>query len=281
MTANGTQAIDRAAELLSRVVLADEPPGFNDLVTDTGLAKSTASRLLQALERHRLVHRDDAGGYEAGSLFAAVRQSGHEPHRRPDPSRQPSLEAIGAATGETVNLAIVRGTSVVQIAQIDSTFLLGTINWVDVDVPPTARRSARSSTPAAGCPLPTRAIERRTDHTITSRRFAAQQIETGPAQTGTPRPRGELEIGLDAIAAPVLDGAGEQSSRPSASPDRATGLDHQLPQLGRAADSPCPRALADPRTSIQEGGRRMTPDELLQDVVRRDAAGQRSCRPRP
>src|SRR6476619_7133419 len=66
----GTQAIDRAAELLSRVVLADEKPAFGELVTDTGLAKSTASRLLQALERHRLVHRDEEGGYAAGALFA-------------------------------------------------------------------------------------------------------------------------------------------------------------------------------------------------------------------
>ena len=70
LTTTGTQAIDRAAELLSRVVLADEPPGFGELVLHTGLAKSTASRLLQALERHRLVHRDDSGGYAAGPLFA-------------------------------------------------------------------------------------------------------------------------------------------------------------------------------------------------------------------
>ncbi len=72
---SGTQAIDRAAELLSLVVLSDEPQAHADLVARTGLPKSTASRLLQALERHRLLFRDNAGNYQAGPLFALVRNA--------------------------------------------------------------------------------------------------------------------------------------------------------------------------------------------------------------
>jgi DNA-binding IclR family transcriptional regulator len=57
----GTQAVDRAAELLALVVESPDPRTFTSLVEQTGLAKSTGSRLLQALERHRLVQRDRDG----------------------------------------------------------------------------------------------------------------------------------------------------------------------------------------------------------------------------
>ncbi|MBA2522272.1 MAG: helix-turn-helix domain-containing protein, partial [Solirubrobacterales bacterium] len=122
MPTNGTQAIDRAAQLLSLVVLADEPPGHADLVARTGLAKSTASRLLQALERHRLLFRDDAGSYQAGPLFALY-ATRHEPLDELTRAAQPTLGHLSAATGETVNLAVVRGNAVVQVAQVDSTFM--------------------------------------------------------------------------------------------------------------------------------------------------------------
>ncbi len=150
----GTQAIDRAAELLSRVVLADEKPGFGELVTDTGLAKSTASRLLQALERHRLVHRDDAGGYAAGALFALY-ASRHEPLDELITLAQPTMQELSDATGETVNLAVPRTNTVVQVAQIDATFLLGTVNWVDVDVPPHCSALGKVFYAAGAIELPT------------------------------------------------------------------------------------------------------------------------------
>ena len=135
MPTTGTQAIDRAAELLSRVVLADEPPAFAELVRKPGWRSRRRRDCCQALERHRLVHRDDAGGYEAGPLFALY-ASRHESADELIRLARPTLGAIGLGTGETVNLAVARGNTVVQIAQVDSRYLLGATNWVDVDVPP-------------------------------------------------------------------------------------------------------------------------------------------------
>ena len=43
---NGTQAVDRAARLLSEVVHAPDPVTFTELTAVTGLAKSTTSRLM-------------------------------------------------------------------------------------------------------------------------------------------------------------------------------------------------------------------------------------------
>src|SRR5262245_28032634 len=73
----GTQAVDRAAELLALVVEAAAPRSFTALVEQTGLAKSTVSRLLQALERHRLVQRDRGGAFRPGAVFALC-AVGHE-----------------------------------------------------------------------------------------------------------------------------------------------------------------------------------------------------------
>jgi IclR family acetate operon transcriptional repressor len=206
MATSGTQAIDRAAELLSLVVLGDGPRAFSDLVSDTGLAKSTASRLLQALERHRLVHKADEG-YEAGPLFALY-ASRHEPDDELIWLAQPTLEALSRATGETVNLAIVRHNAVVQIAQIDSTFLLGTTNWVDVDVPSHCSALGKVFYAAGSIPLPRGPMERRSDRTVTDPAVLARECEQ-IRKVGYATAFGELEVGLDAVAAPVLSRSGE------------------------------------------------------------------------
>lgn len=206
MPASGTQAIDRAAELLSRVVLADEAPCFGDLVHDTGLAKSTASRLLQALERHRLVHRVADGGYEAGPLFALY-ATRHEPNTELIRVARPVLEALSEVTGETVNLAMVRGHTVVQVAQIDSTFLLGTTNWVDVDVPAHCSALGKVFYAAGIIAVPDGAMERRTPRTITDPDTFARSLGHVRSQ-GYAEALGELETGLDAVAAPVRDRTG-------------------------------------------------------------------------
>ena len=54
----GTQAVDRAAQLLVEVARHRDPVSFTELIAASGLAKSTTSRLLTALERNGLVRRD-------------------------------------------------------------------------------------------------------------------------------------------------------------------------------------------------------------------------------
>src|ERR1700747_2426693 len=68
---NGTQAVDRAARLLAAGVHSSCPGTFTELTTVTGLAKSTPSRLLLALERNGLVRRDDNGRFLPGEMFVS------------------------------------------------------------------------------------------------------------------------------------------------------------------------------------------------------------------
>jgi IclR family acetate operon transcriptional repressor len=230
VTTNGTQAVDRAAELLSLVVLSDEPQAHADLVARTGLAKSTASRLLQALERHRLLFRDEAGSYQAGPLFALY-ATRHEPSDELTRLARPTLERLSSATGETVNLAVVRGNAVVQVAQIDSTFMLSAMNWVGVDVPPHCSALGKVFYAEGSLALPVTPLSRRTRNTITSltalRRQLRQVHKQGYAVT-----RGELEIGLDAVAAPVYTRGGEIAAAVGVS-GPSDRISHELPTLAK------------------------------------------------
>ena len=133
-TATGTRALDRAADLVATVVHADEPMTFADLQDASGLAKSTTSRMLTALERSGLLERDAAGSYVAGRLFWLY-AARHDPWEELVRLARPVMEQIGEDTGETVHLSVARGDRVVQVAQVDSTYLLGTRDWTEVDVP--------------------------------------------------------------------------------------------------------------------------------------------------
>ena len=113
---NGTQAVDRAAKLLSEVVHSSDPVTFTELTAATGLARSTTSRLLLALERNHLIRRDDHGRFLPGEMFVSFAWRGGA-----DTSlvavAQPFLDRLARATGETINLGVASGTSVEQIAQ--------------------------------------------------------------------------------------------------------------------------------------------------------------------
>ena len=133
-TATGTRALDRAADLVALVVHADEPMSFADLQDASGLAKSTTSRMLTALERSGLLERDATGSYVAGRLFWLY-AARHDPWEEMVRLADPVMQRIGEETGETVHLSVARGDRVVQVAQVDSTYLLGTRDWTEVDVP--------------------------------------------------------------------------------------------------------------------------------------------------
>ncbi|HUZ54909.1 MAG TPA: IclR family transcriptional regulator [Streptosporangiaceae bacterium] len=105
---NGTQAIDRAAMLLAQVVHGSEPVSFTELTAACGLAKSTTSRLLMALERHQLVRRDSDGRFWPGELFVRYAWRGTAGAHLVAVA-QPFLDQLGEQTSETINLGVATG----------------------------------------------------------------------------------------------------------------------------------------------------------------------------
>jgi len=91
--------------LLAQVVHGNEPVSFTELTAACGLAKSTTSRLLTALERHQLVRRDGDGRFWPGELFVRYAWRGTAGTDLVAVA-QPFLARLGEQTSETINLGI-------------------------------------------------------------------------------------------------------------------------------------------------------------------------------
>ena len=198
---NGTQAVDRAAQLLIQVVHGSAPVTFTELTAASGLAKSTTSRLLMALERNGLVQRDGRGRFRPGEVFVSYAWRGGAEAGLITVA-QPFLDRLGEATGETINLGVASRGLVEQVAQVDSTYLIGGTNWVGLSVPLHCSALGKVLLAFGAAALSPGRLARRTPQTITSRDALAADLaevrRRGFAVTSE-----ELEPGLVAVAAPV------------------------------------------------------------------------------
>ena len=201
---NGTQAVDRAARLLAEVVHSADPMTFTGLSATTGLAKSTTSRLLLALERNGLVRRDDHGRFLPGEMFVSFAWRGGAEAGLVAVA-QPFLERLGKATGETINLGVSSNGMVEQIAQVDSTYLIGGTNWVGMSVPLHCSALGKVLLAYGAAQLPPDKpdkLDRRTDKTITTEAALRADL-AGVRARGYAVIDEELEPGLVAVAAPI------------------------------------------------------------------------------
>jgi IclR family acetate operon transcriptional repressor len=201
-SAGGTQAVDRAAALLTLVVEADEAVTFAELTQACGLARSTTSRLLAALERTRLVERVETGEYIGGPLFALY-AARHDRNAELARLARPMLETIGEETGETVHLAVANGGRVSHIAQVDSTFLLGARDWTDVEVPPHCSALGKVLLAWRVLELAEGPLEQVTEHTLPTTHALEHDLQQVRSR-GFAVTTDELEIGLSGVAAPVF-----------------------------------------------------------------------------
>jgi DNA-binding IclR family transcriptional regulator len=256
-TGSGTQAVDRAAQLVSAVVHADEPLSFADLQGASGLAKSTTSRMLAALERSHLLERDAAGSYVAGRLFWLY-AARHDPWEELVRLARPAMERLGDQTHETVHLSVTRGESVVQVAQVDSRFLLGTRDWTEVEVPAHTSALGKVFYAWGALPTPKDTLERLTEATIVEpdalRRDGARTRKRGWAVT-----RDELEVGLTGVAVPVQGPQGVVAALGISGP--TARLEDRLDEVGHA--------LMDEATQLSALLRGRTPTSI--DTGRRTA----------
>jgi DNA-binding IclR family transcriptional regulator len=180
-TETGTQAIDRAADLLVSVVESPRALGVGELADRSGLPKSTTSRLVGALERSGLVQRAADRRVAPGPVLLRFA------HRDLGASlvvlATPALRALADLSGETINLGVPTPLGVEHLAQEDSRHFVGGTNWV-------GRRAPYESS-ANGKVL---------------RAFSSAMPRDGQAirAQGYAVAVDELERGLSALAAPVF-----------------------------------------------------------------------------
>lgn len=192
----GTTAIDRGAELLVRVLEAEEPVALTELATASGIPKSTASRLLSALERQGLVEQEgERGRLRPGPAILRVAERNLLERSLIDLAG-PSLDALAQHTGETINLAVPTRLGVEHIAQVDSRHFLGAGQWLgrQVDFHPSANGKVFLAFGRATLPVADRDERLAPAHRTELERVRREEFAVAVD---------ELEEGLAAIAAPV------------------------------------------------------------------------------
>jgi DNA-binding IclR family transcriptional regulator len=229
------QSLDRGLTILG--VLSDGSPelGVTELALRLGVHKSTVFRLLSTLQRHGLVEQNsETEKYRLG--YGLVRLSGAVVAEM-DVVRaaRPLLSQLAKEAGETVNLAIQQGDEIVQIEQMTPPRQLVSVNWVGKQVPLHCTSNGKvllafmdsgERERILGRPL-----QRFTARTIVDSRLLERQLsrvrEEGYAFTLE-----ELEIGLNAVAAPVRGAGGDVVAVVSLSGPSYRVTSQRLPELG-------------------------------------------------
>ena len=178
--ARGTTAVDRGAELLVRVLESEQPVALAELASASGIPKSTASRLVSALERQGLIEQDgERGRLRPGPAILRVAERGLLERSVVELAR-PSLDALGELSGETINLAVPARHGVEHVAQVESRHFLGAGQWLGRSVDYHCTAVGKVFLAFGRATMPARPLTRLTEHTIIDPAAAARRARGGP-----------------------------------------------------------------------------------------------------
>ena len=207
------QSVDRAIAIL--YLLAEQGrdgAGVTEVATVLGVHKSTAFRLIGALENGDLVEQlEERGKYHLGRGIVRLAGATTAQLELPTESR-PVCRRLAAELGETVNVAIADAGEATSILEEYGSSAVSGRNWTGQRTPLHATATGKALLASADDDTMKEALAadllEYTPHTITD----ASALE---AELGKVRARGwastaeELEIGLNAVAAPIRNATGE------------------------------------------------------------------------
>lgn len=231
------QSVDRALRILRSFQSPEQAIGVHDFAKMLRVHKTTASRLTATLAQHGMIVRGAPRepfrlGPEIGRLGAlALGSQDLVTHARP------GMERLAAETGETVTLGVADGDHRLRvISQVNSRFVVGVTDWVGHTTPLHATSDGKivlafGDAKAGGGPHDGR-LEAVTEHTITDPSELARQLERS-RRDGWASAIGELEQGLNGVAAPILDGSGRLRAALSVSGPAYRCPPERLPELAR------------------------------------------------
>jgi DNA-binding IclR family transcriptional regulator len=201
-------AVDRGADLLVRVLESEQPVALTELVSATGIPKSTASRLVSALERRGLIEQDgQRGRLRPGPAILRVAERGMLERNVVELAR-PSLDALAQCSGETINLAVPARDGVEHVAQVDSRHFLGTGQWLGRSVDYHCTAVGKVFMAFGRAAVSAHELRKHAPATITDPGRLRAELEV-VRQTGIATAVDELEPGLAAVAAPVRGARGD------------------------------------------------------------------------
>lgn len=206
------QSASRALRIL-KLFSPDSPAwGVMDVARTIGIHKSTASRLMGTLEQEGFLESDpQTGKYRLGLQVVMLASSA----ARGGDLRslvKPAMEELSRATQETINLTVIQGTECVNLEQIPSPHRIKNIGWIGRRTPlhctSTGKAMLAFLSPSERARLLPARLERYTSRTITRRARLLRELEE-IRRRGYAVAQEELEEGLTAVAAPVLDQEGK------------------------------------------------------------------------
>jgi IclR family acetate operon transcriptional repressor len=201
-------AVDRGADLLVRVLESEQPVALAELASASGIPKSTASRLLSALERRGLVEQDgERGRLRPGPTILRVAERSML-ERSVVELASASLDALAQLSGETINLAVAARHGVEHIAQVDSSHFLGAGQWLGRSVEYHCTAVGKVFMAFGRAAMPARPLTQLTAYTITDPLRLRAELAV-VSREGFATAVDELEDGLAAIAVPVRGAGGE------------------------------------------------------------------------
>lgn len=206
--ARGTTAMDRGAELLVRVLEAERPVALAELASASGIPKSTASRLVSALERQGLIEQDgERGRLRPGPAILRVAERSMLERGVVELARA-SLDALAQSSGETINLAVPARHGVEHVAEVESRHFLGAGQWLGRSVDYHCTAVGKVFMAFGRAALPARPPAQLTPRTVINPRLMLAELERVRNEDFATAVD-ELETGLAAIAAPVRGAGGE------------------------------------------------------------------------
>lgn len=207
----GVQAVDRAITVLE-ILAQTGGSTVTEVAAELGVHKSTASRLLGALEARGLVnHAADRAQYRLG--FGILRLAHAIPGRLSlVVEAREEIRDLARAVSETVNLAVLREGHAVNVGQEMGPATVSTYDWIGSITPLHATASGKVL--LAGLSSEDRArivkeqgLKAYTARTITSKKVLERQLLDVAGQ-GFATAIEEFELGLNSIAVPVRDHLG-------------------------------------------------------------------------
>ncbi len=205
--AHGTTAVDRGADLLVRVLESEEPVALTDLASASGIPKSTASRLVTALERRGLIEQDgQRGRLRPGPAILRVAERGMLERNVVELAR-PTLDTLADFSGETINLAVPARGGVEHVAEVESRHFLGTGQWLGRLVDYHCTATGKVFMAFGRAPVPAR-LTRHAPATVTDPELLREELAV-VRRTDFATAIDELEPGLAAIAAAVRGAHGD------------------------------------------------------------------------
>ena len=200
------QSVDRAVTILE-ILARDGDNGVTEIARELGVHKSTAFRLMAALERRELIAQDSSRGkYRLG--VGIVRLAGASVAQLDLVQEgRPVCQALAKDVGETVSIAVLSGGDALYLDQAAGPSALSPNNWIGQRIPLHATSDGKVLLAYAPEIRIGSQLQRFTPHTITS---AAElgRVQDMVREQGYATAVAALEVGLTAIAAPIRNARG-------------------------------------------------------------------------